>query len=496
MRDLFLRPLKQLKAFFWPIEKSEYKKFVPMLIMLFCICFNLTLVRNLKDSLLVTANAAGAAILPFVKTWGVLPAAVISAMLFTFLSNHFSRRAVFHIVLGTFLSFFLLFALFLYPHRDALQPCVLSDYLEKALPKGFIALISMIRHWPLTLFYIMAEIWSSLVLTVVFWGFANEVTKITEAKRFYSILSLGASTSPILAGQLAVFLSRGQGSLHWEAAVLYQTMLVLTAGVIIIVAFNWMMRHGLDKSAVELENASPQKKQERLSFRESILYIARSKHLLAIATLVLAYNLVISLVEIVWKEQVRLLYPQVHEYNYFMNNLTSIMGIIATLASVILVGVLNRISWTKTALITPFVLLITSAIFFMCLLCNQYLSPKLVALTAVSPLAIAVFVGAAQNCFSKGAKYSLFDATKEMAFIPLDPEHKLKGKAAIDGIGSRLGKSGASCIHQGMYFIFYSIAASVPYVAVLLLGIIFIWVTAVFSLGKQLEAFKEPQPTS
>ena len=107
------------------------------------------------------------------------------------------------------------------------------------------------------------------------------------------------------------------------------------------------------------------------------------------------------------------------------------------------------------------------------------------ALTGFAPLTISVFFGFAQNCLSKAAKYSVFDATKEMAFIPLDHDLKLKGKAAIDGVGSRLGKSGGSLIHQGLLMIFGTFTGSAPFVAGILMGVIAIWITATRALGKQ-----------
>ncbi len=55
------------------------------------------------------------------------------------------------------------------------------------------------------------------------------------------------------------------------------------------------------------------------------------------------------------------------------------------------------------------------------LCCSDSVAPTLKAL-GLTPLMAAVLVGAAQNVFSKSAKYSLFDPCKEMAYIPLDDE--------------------------------------------------------------------------
>ncbi|MGZ3732309.1 MAG: Npt1/Npt2 family nucleotide transporter, partial [Parachlamydiaceae bacterium] len=102
----------------------------------------------------------------------------------------------------------------------------------------------------------------------------------------------------------------------------------------------------------------------------------------------------------------------------------------------------------------------------------------------------------AQNCFSKAAKYSVFDATKEMTFIPLEHEVKLKGKAAIDGVGSRLGKSGGSLIHTGLLMIFYRLSESSPYVAAILLVVILGWIIAAKSLGHQFNELVEEKEGS
>jgi ATP:ADP antiporter, AAA family len=145
---------------------------------------------------------------------------------------------------------------------------------------------------------------------------------------------------------------------------------------------------------------------------------------------------------------------------------------------------IRKCGWTFTALLTPMILLITSVGFFTFFFLDE-IAPMGGIFLGLSPLALVVFFGSAQNILSRGAKYSVFDATKEMSFVPLKPESKLIGKAAIDGICSRLGKSGGSVVHQSFLILFSTITASAPYVAMVLFIVIIIWVVAVRLLGKQ-----------
>ena len=42
----------------------------------------------------------------------------------------------------------------------------------------------IIRNWSFAVFYVMAEMWGSVVASLLFWSFANEVTTVEEAKKY------------------------------------------------------------------------------------------------------------------------------------------------------------------------------------------------------------------------------------------------------------------------------------------------------------------------
>jgi AAA family ATP:ADP antiporter len=483
------------RSLFWPIHRWELKKFLPMFFMFFLISFNYNALRACKDSLVVTAPKSGAEAIPFIKVWAILPGALLLTYLFTRLSNRFSREKVFYIMMSVFLGFFMLFTFVLFPAQEYLHPNELADKLQALLPKGFNGLIAMFRNWSFTLFYVMSELWGTAILSVLFWGFANEVTQVGEAKRYYGLLMIGANIAGIISGQASVYLSGNAflsylpyGKCSWDQSILFLNCLIIFAGVLTIATYRWLNRNVIRPS----EHHEIPREKIQMSMRKNFAYLAKSKYLLCIALIVLTYNISINLIEVVWKAQIKQLYPNPSEYNIYMGEVMTLMGIIATVSSLLTAFAIRRYSWTFNAIIPAVIMLITGIAFFLLVLFPNSGLTWIAAAMGSTPLALSVILGGFQNCLGRASKYTIFDATKEIAFIPLSQESKQKGKAAIDGVGSRIGKSGGSVIHQSLLLVFSTVAASTPYVAIVFFGVVIVWLFSVVSLGKQFDSITKP----
>lgn len=487
-----------------------------MLLLFFLICFNYSILRSAKDSLIVTAPSSGAEALPFLKVWAILPAALLFTFIFTRLSNWLTRERVFYALMSIFLGFFFIFTFFLYPNQDSLHPHALSDKLQEMLPQGFGGLIAIFRNWTFTTFYIMSEMWSTMIMTVLFWGFANEVTSVRVGKRFYAILGLGANIATTLAGLISNKISTHVynpslpfGTDGWGQSIFMLNSLVIVAGLLSIGIFRWLHLQGLGYNSISEKKAELTQKI-KMGIRENFKYLARSKYLICIAIVVVMFNISLTLIEVVWKSQIKELYPNPNEFNaYFCNTLTW-TGIIATMGAFVSGYIMRRFSWTTSALIPPIIFLVTGVGFFSFLLFKDTAFASLALIIGSTPLAVGVFFGSMQNVLARASKYTLFDATKELSFIPLSKESRMKGKAAIDGFGSRIGKSGASVIHQGLIMVFGTISLSAPFVGGILVLVIGGWIAATRMLGKEFHALtlaneildlnegekeiKEPQP--
>ncbi|MEW5305507.1 MAG: hypothetical protein WDW36_008041 [Sanguina aurantia] len=193
-------PLAEPKTYLG-YEALTWAKIIPLASMFFCILFNYTILRDTKDVLVVTAPGSGAEIIPFLKTWVNLPMAVAFTVAYSEMANRLSPEQLFYACITPFIIFFGLFATFIYPARHTLHPTEWCKELLGTMGPRFAGPISILRNWTFCLFYVMAELWGSVVVSVLFWGFANQVTTVEEASQFYPLFGLGANIALIFSGQ-------------------------------------------------------------------------------------------------------------------------------------------------------------------------------------------------------------------------------------------------------------------------------------------------------
>ncbi|MBA2728288.1 MAG: AAA family ATPase [Parachlamydiaceae bacterium] len=422
-----------------------FKKSFLLLAQFFLIIFVYHTLKDLKDTVVITASSAGAEVIPFIKIWGMLPAAVLASYLFSKIYAIFGREKTLYIFVGLFIAFYITFAFVVYPFRDSLHLTHAQTYLTAVLPSGCRGLIAMICYWHYTLFYLSAELWSVIILAILFWGYVNETTNLEEAKKFYPLCMFTGNFAGIISGQTSYFLSHHlQDYLSWQETLQLMITLVAVCGLVIICINRWLLTHQVKPLAVQTIS----KKESSGSFFENLVSVCTSGPLLCIAILVIGFGLTSNLIEVVWKENIRQLHPDPQAYNAYINQITSLIGIFAVCVAFASRWLFTLFSWDKIALITPLTLFSTSFIFFMALLLpEEYLIPVTKYLD-MSPIYLVVTLGSVYYILAMTAKYTIFDTTKEMAFLSVNTEEIMKAKSIIDSMGSRLGKTGASCLYQ------------------------------------------------
>jgi ATP:ADP antiporter, AAA family len=489
-----------LRAIFFPIHGNEIKKFLPMGLMMFFILFNYTVLRDTKDTLVV--NAAGAEAMSLLKLFGTVPGAIIILLLYSKLSNMFSREKLFYITITPFLLFFGLFAFVIYPNRELLHPSQAAiQELSLAFPR-LKTIFSVYGSWSYGLFYVLSELWGSVVMSLLFWQFANEIIKMHEAKRFYSLFGMVGNFALIASGYAVQHFSQVRGNLApgvdpWGVTLHYLMGSLVIAGVLLMMVYRFINSKVLtDKRYYNPEETTSAKKDKpKLSIKESFTYLIRSKHLGYIALLVIFYGISINVIEGVWKDQIKYVFGGENAYNAFMGKVSMMTGIITIIFMLIGTNIVRIFGWNVSAKLTPIMILLTGGLFFTFVCFRDSFESYTLAVLSMTPIACAVWIGFAQNILTKATKYSLFDPTKEMCYIPLDQESKVKGKAAIDVVGGRLGKSGGAFLQQFFLVLTGSnLIGIAPYLAGCLAIAALVWLVATSALNKSLQQLESGKP--
>lgn len=486
----------RMRDIIWPIKSSELKKFLPMAIMMFTVLLNQNFVRGMKDSIVLTL--VGPEVIAFVKLWCEMPAGIIFVLIYAKLCNVVTTESAFRYIVIFFVSFFSLFAFVFFPYQEFFHPnSAIVEYAILSFPhfKWFIVIWS---KWSFVLFYVMGELWPVIVLGL-WWQLANKVTKTEEAKRFYSFFALFGQVNLLVSGvAIGYFASNSHfliscfdgASCDTEVTIKSITIVVLFCSILTLMLHRFVELEIIKKSNLDFKDG---KKNGVLSLGllDSIKMILSSRYLGLLCVLICSYNVAVILIEGLWFSKARELYPSTDQFMVYQGKVLFGTGVAAFVCSFLGSTIIRYFGWFIGAIITPVTIMIAGGVFLLCSLFQAKLGLLFSFWGEFSTLSIIVLIGALQNIFGKGVKYSLFDATKEMAYIPLDSEMKTKGKAAVDVVGTKIGKSLGAIFP----FVTFSLLPNAKYddisgfLLLIFIVVCIIWIYATCFLSKEYAAF-------
>ena len=481
------------KKLIFKVKRDEWSLFGLMFFIVCLINVTFSILRSARNALVVADTGGSAAFIPYFELFGTFPASILMTWVLTRLMRSFSPRFIFSAAMLFFLSFFLIFAFWIYPHREQIH-FVLENKL--GLLFGLNRFKVVFTHWPDMIFYIISELWKVALLSVLFWGFINQNLSLEKAKRFYPPLMLGSSIGAILAGPITVFCTSyfswtylNMAQQRWQHSLYLLTAFIILCGLLTLFAFNWLFKKLHVKStplpAPEANNSDKKEpfSHRLLSLSSSVRHLLKSRYLRNLALIVIAEYVSYALGELIFLDTLKEAYPNPTDYCNYMGSLTLWTGILTAFSALILTPyLLQTYRWSRSALLTPALMVVTTFGFFSVICLG-----KIGWITLSSPLQIAVALGSLHFCLCRSAKYTLFDATKELAFIPLDQEGQVKGKLIIDGIGSRLGRGGSSLLSIFLFLLLGGPGESALFVGILALAFALVSIKATRYIGREFD---------
>ena len=475
-----------------------------MFLIVSLINMNFNILRSARNALVVADAGGSAAFIPYFELFGTFPASILLTWTLSRLMRFFSLRFIFSATMLFFLSFFVLFAFWIYPSREAIH-----TLLEQKLGLlfGFSQFRVIFTHWPDMVFYIMSELWKVSLLSVLFWGLINQNLSLEEAKRFYPPLMLGSSIGAILAGPITVFCSSHLSwdlltlsAERWQHSLYLLTFFLLFCGLSTLFFFGLLFKRlekrrsapstALNSSSSLEKNFSKEKSSfshRLLSLSSSIRYLMQSPYLCALLLIVIAEYVSYALGELIFLETLKEMYPTPSDYCRYMGNLTFWTGLLTAFSALVLTPyLLQAYRWSYSALITPILMVLMTFAFFFAIYCGK------IGLLGSSFLPFAVILGSLHFCIGRSTKYTIFDATKELAFIPLNQEAQVKGKLIIDGIGSRLGRGTSSFLSILLFALIGGPGESAFFAGILAVTFALVSIPAARFIGQEFEKVHAP----
>lgn len=308
--------------------------------------------------------------------------------------------------------------------------------------------------WIFPVFYIWVGVVGVLTPAQV-WTLANYVLTTRQAKRMFGLVGSGAIAGWIFGGLLTKNIARTFGT---ETLVLAMALAFLACGVLVV--FIWRQRQA--SFALDLEDEKKEAENRPRNMRESLMLVARSPYLRAIAAVICVSSLVTTTAGWQFKALAKEFIPGKDELAIFFGDFNFYAGILCLIVQLMVTSrLLRRFGLGPALFVVPVALMLGSGMVLM-----------------LGTLLAVVFLKGSDQVL----RYSLDKSSVELLYLPLPNATKMHVKWFIDTVIWRLGDGVAALV---VLLFVTNLGWTARNLSWVMLGLITLWLVAAFKARRQ-----------
>jgi AAA family ATP:ADP antiporter len=367
-------------------------------------------------------------------------------------------------IAAAFLAYFMINAFLIYPFRAKLYIWPIIKWLQNIQSQYARGFFGLFAFWPMTLHYVFSELWSAVGMGFIIWGYVNMINTKSAAHRYYALLPALGQLGQILASVILDQVSDGSKSGFWSFETTVYWINASIAVILVLFILNiWFLDRVIMKKprfASQATSKKSTKKDAKPTLCSSLKFVFQNYHVLAILVIIFSQGAFEVMEQLTYKDAANTFFKGDASAYTKWKSFEQLMTAVVALICILFVGsnVLRMFGYRVTALMTPLFVVGMGTFFYVTSFTTKtyFYGVYFKSLTSTGygmsdtgsgSLLFLAWLGWFLNVGMQGFKYSVFDATKEIAYLNLTKEERIRAKAVGDIIGQRGGKSFAALIN-------------------------------------------------
>ena len=284
------------------------------MVMIVFTVFQYSVLRSSKDSFVVDIAPE---FLSAMKSFVVLPMSAVVMVYYMEMSKRISRVRTYHVFNFLFGGIIVIYGFVINDSYETYFINGLQKY-QVAYPSMYY-LIGVLRYWVVAVYYLTAELYGTIMLSLLFWQIANQITPTDEASSLYPKLGIAAQLGLFISGQFSSVVSTTEVSgtrlvKPWDV-ILENVGIASVASTAVLFFSLERLRKIVGDDTINFMRGF--KEKAKMTFRESIAFIVKSPEIGFLVLFVLSYGIAFNTIEGVFKKYATMAFVGKTEYFLF-----------------------------------------------------------------------------------------------------------------------------------------------------------------------------------